>query len=304
MIYMNRICKCLCAALACLLLAGCALAEDTSPLPQLVPVTFPESSAQLTMPERAKDNYAPKAEAFGENDLSYHDDSLDIQLHHIRVYDTPTVVAFVQIANPAQLKTEQAKPYPNKATMRSILIAKRVNAVFAVNADWFTYHGAGIIYRNGELLRNRPNVEYDGLAIDVNGDFHIIRPMTEEGYAQITTPIAQSFAFGPALVIDGEVQEIVGREVTYKQRVAIGQIAPLSYVIAVTDGPDQKNSIGLSVPQMAQLMHDLGAHTAYNLDGGQSSSMVMRGVKVNGQNPKMMRAIGDIIYFVSAIPNE
>ena len=289
------------AALTCLLLLGGAMAQDA--LPQMVKVTFPEGRA-VEAPKNAKDNYAADENGYGGDNLSYHDDSLDVQIHNIRVYDTPVVVAFVQIARADQMKTEQAKPYPSKTTMRASEIAKRVKAVLAVNGDWFTYHNTGIVYRNGELLRNRANEEYDGLAIDVNGDFHIIRPMTEEGYAQLDTPIANSFAFGPALVIDGEVQEIVNRKVTYKQRMAIGQIAPLSYVLVATDGPDQQDSVGLSVPQLAELMHGLGAHTAYNLDGGQSTSMLLRLTKLNGQNPKNMRAIGDILYFTTAIPNE
>ncbi len=289
------------ALLACLLWINGATGEDA--LPQMVKVTFPEGSASA-LPENAKDNYTPSESGFGDDNLSYHDDSLDIRLHMIRVYDTPVVVAFVQVASAAQLKTEQAKPYPAKTTVRVSEISKRVKAVLAVNADWFTYHNTGIVYRNGVLLRDREDEDYDGLAIDINGDFHIVRPMTEEGYAQIDTPIANSFVFGPALVIDGEVQEIVDRKVTYKQRLAIGQIAPLCYVLVATDGPDQKDSVGLNVPQLAELMHNLGAQTAYNLDGGQSTSMLMHQIKVNGQNPKNMRAIGDIIYFTTAIADE
>lgn len=289
----------MCAMLACLMLAGGAAAQEA--LPQMVRVSFPEG--EYTVPENAKDNYAADESGFGEDGLSYHDDSLDIQIHNIRAYDTDIVVAFVQIASAAQLKTEQAKPYPSKTTMRVSDIAKRVKAVLAVNADWFTYHNTGIVYRNGELLRNRSNEEYDGLAIDVNGDLHIIRPMTEEEYAKLTVPVMHSFVFGPALVIDGEVQEIVDRAVTYKQRMAIGQIAPLSYVLVATDGPDQEGSAGLSVPQLAELMHGLGAQTAYNLDGGQSTSMLMNQVKLNAE-PKTMRAVGDILYFTTAVPSE
>ncbi len=287
--------------LACFLLFGSAMGEEA--LPQMVPVTFPEGRASI-LPENAKDNYAASESGYSADNLSYHDDTLDIKLYEIRVYDTPVVVAFVQIANAAQMKTEQAKPYPSKTTVRVSEIAKRVKAVLAVNADWFTYHNTGIVYRNGELLRNRSDETYEGLAIDINGDFHIIRPMTEEGYAQITTPIVNSFVFGPALVIDGVVQEIVDRKITYKQRMAIGQIAPLCYVLVATDGPDQENSVGLSVPQLAELMHGLGAQTVYNLDGGQSTSMLMHQIKVNGQNPKNMRAVGDILYFTTAIADE
>jgi len=277
------------------------MGEDV--LPQMVTVNFPEGRA-LAVSQNTGDNYSASESGYSDDGLSYHDDSLDVKLHRIRAYDTSIVVAFVQIANAAQMKTEQSQPYPSKTTVRVNDIARRVKAVLAVNADWFTYHSTGIVYRNGELLRNRPNEEYDGLAIDVNGDFHIIRPMTEEGYAQIPAPIANSFAFGPALVVDGEVREIVNRRVTYVQRMAIGQIAPLCYVLVATDGPDQKNSAGLSIPQLAELMFGLGAHTAYNLDGGQSTSMLMRQTKVNGENPLTIRAVGDIVYFITAIADE
>lgn len=287
--------------LMALLLALGAAAEEA--LPQLIPVTFPEGRASA-VPENAKDNYEPSPSGYSEDGMGYHDDSLDVKLYKIEAYDTTIAVAFVQIATPQQLKTEQAKRYPSKTTVRVSEIAKRVNAVLAVNADWFTYHNSGIVYRNGELLRNRSDEEYDGLAIDINGDFHIIQPMNEEGYAKITTPIANSFVFGPALVIDGEVQEIVNRAVTYRQRLAIGQVAPLSYVMVATGGTNEADSGGLNMPQLAELMHALGAHTAYNLDGGQSASMLLNEVKVNGDNPKNMRAVGDIIYFTTAIADE
>ncbi|MBO5502558.1 MAG: phosphodiester glycosidase family protein [Clostridia bacterium] len=306
----NRVLLMILLVLAACLLIGCAAAEEVhipepipaELLPQLVPVTFPEGD-DFVRPAKPKDNYIPNPAGFSEDGMHYHDDSIDVQAHMIRVYDTPCAVMFVQIADPDQFCTELAKPYPQKATMRIDTMQKRVHAVAAVNGDWFTYHNYGIVYRDGELLRNRAIPEDDGLVVDVNGDLHIIRPMVEEEYAKLEVPIMHSFAFGPALVRDGEVLEII-REVTFKQRMGIGQIAPLTYVLVAADGPDQPDSVGLSVPQLAQLMHDLGAHTAYNLDGGQSTSMMMYDTKINGQAPKTFRAIGDIIYFATAVPSE
>lgn len=293
--------KKLAGVLLCFLLfASAALAEETA-LPQLIPVTFPDTYQNADLPAEGKENYSANAAGFSSDGMSYHDDSLDVQLHQIHVYDTDVTVAFIQIASPSQLRTELAKPYPSKTTIRPIQIAERVNAVLAVNGDWFTYHNMGIVYRNFELLLDRPVEEDDGLVIDANGDFHIVRPMTREGYAELSVPIMHSFAFGPTLVMDGQVQEIVGRKVTYRQRNAIGQVGPLSYVFVVTEGTNEEASGGLSVPQLAQLMYDLGAKTAYNLDGGQSAFMFMNKGKVNGQ-PKNMRAVGDIIYFATAVP--
>ena len=285
--------------LALLMIFLCLPFSIAETLPQMEKVTFPTGKTS-PLPENPTKNYKANKDFFGEDGLSYHDDSIDIKLHKIRLHDTPIVVAFVQIATAEQLKTEQAKPFPSKTTVRMSEIAKRTNSILATNADWFTYHNNGIICRNGKLLREKEDLETDGLAIDINGDFYIVRPMTMEEYSKIETPIQNSFSFGPALVMNNEVLEIENRVVTYKQRMAIGQIAPLSYVLVATDGPDQENSVGLSVPQLATLMHNLGAHTAYNLDGGQSTAMIMNNVKVNA-HPKIMRAVGDIIYFTTAI---
>ncbi len=280
-----------------MMLAGCAVADE---LPQMVKVEFP--AVDYAAPEKPTQNYAAPQANFSEDGMRYHDDSLDVQLHKFHVYNADVTVAFVQIADADQLRTQQAKPYPSKTTARIDTIAKPVKSVFAVNADWFTYRSDGIVYRNGELLRNREIPEDEGLVIDVNGNLHIVSPMTEAEYAKLEVPVMQSFAFGPALVVNGEVQDIGDRKVTYRQRMAIGQIDELCYVFVAADGTNEDDGEGLNVPELAQLMHDLGAHTAYNLDGGQSTSMLMGNTKVNGQ-PKTMRAIGDIIYFTTAIPD-
>jgi len=284
--------------LLCVLAVSCACADE---LPQMVKVEF--APVDYTAPEKPTNNYAASKAYFREDGMSYHDDTLDIQLHKFHVYNADVTVAFVQIADADQLRTQQAKPYPSKTTARIDVIAKPVMAVFAVNADWFTYRNDGIVYRSGELLRDREIPEDDGLAIDVNGDLHIIRPMTREEYDKLEVPVMHSFSFGPALVMNGELQDIGDRKVTYRQRMAIGQIDELCYVFVAADGTNDDEGEGLNVPELAQLMHDLGAHTAYNLDGGQSTSMLMGNTKVNGA-PKTMRAIGDIIYFTTAIPGE
>ena len=286
-----------------LLLSSAALAEsleNTFPLPQLVPVELSKDVTPLLL-EKNQNYYAAGA-GFSEDGLSYHDDSLDIRIHKIRAYDTPVAVAFIQIADASQFRTRSAKPYPSQATTHIMALAKNVRAIFCTNADWFVYHNAGVIYRQGKLLRNRPNEEYDGLFVDMNGDFHIVAPLTQEGVDAIEEPILNSFCFGPALVIDGEVCEIV-REETFRQRTAIGQIDERSYVLVVTDGPMEKDSVGLNVPSLAQLMHDLGAKQAYNLDGGNSSTMLFNFTKINGQKAAKLRDMGDILYFATAIPD-
>ncbi len=299
---MRKIAWLLCLALlAGLALAPAACAEETA-LPQLEPVVFPDG-AVYSVPDNCRENNLPNPDGFGADNRSYHDDSLDIRIYETRAYDTNVYIAFVQIADARQLRTELAREYPSEATLRVSVLSKRVRSVLALNGDWFVYHSSGIIYREGVQLRDRVNDKFDGLAIDANGDFHIVAPITEEGFAAIEEPIINSFAFGPALVIDGVAVESFWREETFKERIAIGQVGPLQYVVAVTDGPDDIDSAGLSFGQMAMLMRDLGAINAYNLDGGSSSCLIFNDQKLNGGVKERMRAVGDIIYFTTAIPN-
>ena len=274
---------------------------DHSVLPQFEPVTL-ESCDPLPLSGRAP--YAASESGYAQEGWEYRDASLYVKVYEFRVWDTTVQAAYVQIADASQLRTEQAGRYPSKTTARGDAMAKRSNAVIAVNADYFIYHNAGIVYRGGERLRNHASADFDELVVDTAGNFHMLTPLTQEGFDAIEEDILVSFCFGPALVVDGEVQEITDRRVTYKSRCGIAQLGELTYLLVVTDGdsPGDDPSTGLSIPQFAQLMKDLGAVNAYNLDGGLSVTMVFGGSKING-NVMHHRPIGDIVYFATAVPD-
>ena len=81
-------------------------------------------------------------------------------------------------------------------------------------------------------------------------------------------------------------------------RTAIGQISALHYVLVVSDGRTEESS-GLSLSELAQFMQGLGASTAYNLDGGGSSTMVFNGEVINkpttNGNTIKERSVSDIV---------
>ena len=81
----------------------------------------------------------------------------------------------------------------------------------------------------------------------------------------------------------------------------IGQIGPLEYICVATEGPENKDSDGLTIPEFAQLMKDLGAVQAYNLDGGSSSAMMLNGKKINALSSRKLRPICDILYFSTLV---
>lgn len=81
-------------------------------------------------------------------------------------------------------------------------------------------------------------------------------------------------------------------------RTAIGIIDENHYIIVVADGRTTESE-GLSLYQMAEIMKEYGATTAYNLDGG-SSTLYFNGQVINNPttngNTISERAVSDIVY--------
>ena len=278
-----------------------AIGEETA-LPTYAPITLPLTDA-TPIDYQEKTPYAPHQDDFLPDNAGYDDDSLHVKVEKFRVHDTDCLAVWVQIASPTQLRTELNKPYPSKATAKASVIAKRVNAVLAVNGDYFVYHNQGFVVRNGKTLREHYNDDYDTLIIDENGDFTIIQNTTKEKIAAFEGTIVQALSFGPGLVVDG----VMATEYPLKanapaketQRIAIAQMGPLSYLIVTTEGPENKGSTGLTMAEFAQLLYDMGAQNAYNLDGGSSSSLILNNEKINSLSTGKIRSVGDIIYFVT-----
>ena len=113
----------------------------------------------------------------------------------------------------------------------------------------------------------------------------------------------QVLSFGPGLVEDGEIavseNEEVGKAMASNPRTALGVTEDGHYLFVVSDGRTSESE-GLSLYEMAEFMQSLGAATAYNLDGGGSSTMYFNGEVVNnpttsGRSIKE-RSVRDIVY--------
>ena len=222
----------------------------------------------------------------GYDGLSYHDDTITVTVEETRAYDTTILIARVTISDPSQIRTAMAGRYGSDTQTPGARLAKRVQAVFAVNGDYFNFSSNG----------------YD------QGDFHIVEDATSEKLAAFEGTVINSFSFGPALVVDGEVVE--GGfldDVAYDkpaQRMVVAQAGPLSYVCVATEGPENPGSVGLTIPQMAEFMGTLDVQSAYNLDGGSSSTMVLNNEKINALSTHKVRSICDILYFATLVNQE
>jgi exopolysaccharide biosynthesis protein len=77
-------------------------------------------------------------------------------------------------------------------------------------------------------------------------------------------------------------------------RTGIGYTAHGGILLVVVDGRE-KGSTGATLVQFAQLMKDLGAVQALNLDGGGSTTMVVQGDVVNVPSDGVQRSISNAL---------
>ena len=279
----------------------------------LTPDTLPTATAEAsTAPTGAPTAVPTATESPAEQtttapistDTEYHDDQIDIVLTTMRVENTTVYVADVQIADISLLKTALAgNTYARNLTETTSVQAANAGAILAINGDYYGAQERGYVLRNGVLYRASAQSGTDALVIGADGNFRIINEGETSADTLVREGAWQVLTFGPALVKDGQVtvrsSDEVGRAMTSNPRTAIGQISEGHYLLVVSDGRT-KESTGLSLRQLAELMQSLGAQIAYNLDGGGSSTMVFQGRVVNNPTTNgrsiRERSVSDIVY--------
>jgi exopolysaccharide biosynthesis protein len=185
-------------------------------------------------------------------------------------------------------------------------IAKDNAAVFAINGDYYGFRDTGIVIRNGVVYRDAG--ARDGLAFYRDGSVKVYDETATTADALVAAGVWNTLSFGPAIVeagavVDGiedvEVDTNVGNHSIQgdQPRTAIGVIDANHLVFVVVDGRSEGYSEGVSLPELAAIFTGLGAITAYNLDGGGSSTMYFNGGLVNDPLGKgQERGTSDVLY--------
>lgn len=244
-----------------------------------------------------------QASAIGVSAGNYDDGNIKVTLDETRQNDTTIYTAYVEVSSPEYLKTALAQgAYGKNVTEKTSEMAETAGAVLAVNGDFYGAQEKGYVIRNGVLYRNTSLSGQEDLVIYSDGSFGIINESEVTAEDLISAGAQQTLSFGPALVVDGSIavgeNEEVGKATASNPRTAIGIIDENHYVFVVSDGRTD-DSAGLSLYELAQYMKSLGAETAYNLDGGGSSTMYFNGRVVNnttGGRGSSERSVSDIVY--------
>ena len=239
-------------------------------------------------------------------DSSYKDDNTSINLTETTVNNTQVYVADVTVTSSDYLKTAFAQnAFGTNVTAKTSETAADNNAILAVNGDYYGANSTGYVIRNGVVYRDtvRENSNNGDLAIYKDGSFKIIYEDQISADQLVKDGVVNLLAFGPALVENSEIavgtNEEVGQAMASNPRTAIGIIDENHYIIVVSDGRTSESK-GLSLYQMAEVMKSYGVKTAYNLDGGGSSTLYFNGQVINkpttGGNKISERAVSDIVY--------
>ena len=130
---------------------------------------------------------APYSATYKTNPEIYEDPSISVEYHHMLKGQRPDghtyyyFYAIITIADASQLRTAAGDPtnFVRDRRMRAVEMAKRVNAVLAVNGDFCNSAGGDennkYCLRQGTVYRGTVTEKLDMLLIDEDGDFHIYR---------------------------------------------------------------------------------------------------------------------------------
>ena len=246
------------------------------------------------------------AETAKVTDNSYSDDNISVTLTEKTVSNTQVYIADVTVSSSEYLKTAFAQnTYGNNVTAKTSETAANNNAILAVNGDYYGANTTGYVIRNGVVYRDtvREDSSNGDLAIYKDGSFKIIYEDQVSADQLVKDGVVNILAFGPSLVENGEIVVDTNSEVSQSMssnpRTAIGIIDENHYIIIISDGRTSESE-GLSLYQMAEIMKSYGVKTAYNLDGGGSSTLYFNGQVINkpttNGNTISERSVSDIVY--------
>ena len=220
--------------------------------------------------------------------------------------------AEVKIAHPSQFRRYLAEnTFASPLQFKPSEMARTVNAVTAMSADFYKYRLMGTVVYQRQLYR------FEGQSIDtcfINGSGELLfvprgEIVTEEAALAFIeeNDVLFSLSFGPILIVDGELtvpqDYLLGQINDYYPRACICQLEPCHYLL-VAANTEQGYPTVLNLRQFAEEVQALGITKAYTLDGGQTAAIYTDGEVFNSVDYGGERTVSDIIYFATAIPDE
>lgn len=171
--------------------------------------------------------------------------------------------------------------------------AEQVNAMAAINGGFFnTKQGGSVTYikkdgavlaQNQGDLKSRGSVVIRGaLVVGQDGKVTIQTPLNPENYTS-NAAVDDVLLSGPLLVEDGLLIPLDSSKFNLDRhpRTCACTTNKKQVLLLTIDGRN-KEAVGMSLPELSQLLKALGCQDAINLDGGGSTTMYIAGQAQQG----------------------
>ena len=227
----------------------------------------------------------------------------DVTIEFYELADNPKFTGYyLVVKDPTRVKVGHTTKL-NEEGQTTSQIAENYNAVAAVNGGAFvdqsstsqwTGNGgipSGIVMSGGEVVHNDlgEGNKTELLAIDKQGVMIVGKYSIDDLKER---KIQEALSFGPTLVVNGKMTPMSGDGGWgIAPRTAIGQRQDGAIILLVIDGRGV-GSLGATLKETQEIMYQLGAVNAMNLDGGKSTTLYYDGeVRNTPSNSMGERAI-------------
>lgn len=230
-----------------------------------------------------------------QDDTTYKSGDISIAVNEVSKDNMRYYVADIYVKDITKIKTAFAKGTYGKAITDTVLnMAEENGAVLAANGDYYGTGETGVVIRNGVLYRG--DADEDVCVLFKDGTMKIYHKDSFDSDTVMAQGAWQAWSFGPSLLSDsGEaVSNFTSRISRNNPRTALGYYEPGHYCLVLVDGR-QADTNGATLAELSSIMKNLGCTVAYNLDGGQSSTMTFGDGIVNSP-VNGGRKVSDIIY--------
>ena len=137
-------------------------------------------------------------------DRSYRDENISVVITQYRVNDTDVYAADVTVSSPEYLFSAFARDTYGRNVKETVSeTADRVDAILAVNGDFYGSRTGGYVIRNGILYRN-VSAKNEDLVLYQSGKMEVVKESSVSAENLLKDGAVQVWSFGPGLLKDGE----------------------------------------------------------------------------------------------------
>ena len=236
-----------------------------------------------------------------EKEILEHDDSEKYKMVEIKGNGYSGYL--VAIYDPSNIKLFTSK---NMGSSEEYLIemSKRENALVAINGGGFVDDTTlssggipdGILIKDGKIINSGRYSKGIGGVIGFTKDNKLFLGKVSASEA-IKLGVRDAVEFGPFLIVNGEASKVVGNGgYGLHPRTVIGQRKDGVVLFLVIDGR-RVDCIGADMDDLIEIMQRYGAYNAANIDGGNSSALIINNKlinhPINWSNQEATRPIAD-----------